>query len=136
VAYPSALSDTGFKYQLVCSNGTLDIEVNAFFSPDGSWVKPGDKNAALLKHEQGHYNLAEVFALRLRNAIRHAHVNCADKANANEYGQKTVAQFQKDWQDAEHEYEENTRYGTDLTKQGQASDKIAADLKALNTNQR
>ena len=134
VTYPSALSDTGFRYQLVCRDGMLDIEASAFFSPSRSWVKPNDKNPELLKHEQGHYDMAEVYALRLRKAVRDAKISCGDKAKANVAGQKMVAEFQRDWQTAEGQYEGVTRYGTDLAKQEAASNKITSELGALNGN--
>ena len=78
ISYPSALSDTGFKYQLVCSNGMLDIDVAAFFSPNGSWVKPDGKTPELLRHEQGHFDMAELYALRLRKATPDAKISCDD----------------------------------------------------------
>jgi hypothetical protein len=131
VTYPSALSDTGFKYQLVCRNAMLDVDAGAFFSPSGSWVQPSAKNGELLKHEQGHYDMAELYALRLRKALSDAKIKCDDKAKANTAGEKMVGEFQRDWQNAERQYEEDTRYGTDLAKQSAASTKIAAELAAF-----
>jgi len=133
--YPSALSDTGFKYQLLCRNGLLDIDSHAFFSPSGSWVKPSDKNAELLKHEQGHYDMAELYARRLRRAIQDAKTSCDDKAKANAAGEKMVGEFQTGWQNAERKYEEDTGQGTDVARQNDASNRIAADLAASNPNQ-
>jgi len=95
VAYPSAVSDTGFKYQLVCRNGMLDIHAAAFFSPSGSWAKPDERTAELLKHEQGHFDMAESYALRLRKAALDAKVRCDDRAKANVAGQRMVAEFQQ-----------------------------------------
>ncbi len=100
----------------------------------GSWVKPDGKTPELLRHEQGHFDLAELYALKLRKAILDAKVGCGDTAGANAAGEKMVSQFQKEWQDAEREYEEGTRFGTDLSKQDAASEKIAADLKAMSAN--
>lgn len=130
-SYPSAVSNTGFKYQLVCRNGLLDIDVAAFFSPSGSWVRPDGKTPELLRHEQGHFDMAEVYALRLRRAVQHAKIGCEDTAKANAAGEKIVGEFQREWQNAEREYEEDTKYGTDLEKQDAASQKLAADLAAL-----
>src|SRR5215471_8038298 len=59
VSYPSVVSDTGFKYQLGCRSGLLDIEAAAFFWPSGSWVRPDGKTPGLLRHEQGHFDIAE-----------------------------------------------------------------------------
>jgi predicted secreted Zn-dependent protease len=123
------VSDTGFKYQLVCRNGLSDIDVAAFFSPSGSWVKLDAKSPELLRHEQGHFDMAELYALKLRKAILDAKTNCGDAASAN--GEKMVSEFQKQWQDAEREYEQDTRFGTDLGKQDAASERITADLEAM-----
>lgn len=129
--YPSALSDTGFKYQLVCRNRMLDIDAVAFFSPSGSWVKPDGKTPELLRHEQGHFDMAELYALRLRKAVLDAKIGCDDTATTKAAGERMVSQFQREWQDAEREYEQDTKYGTDLRKQDAATDKIAADLAAM-----
>jgi hypothetical protein len=130
-SYPSAVSDTGFKYQLVCKNGMLDIDAAAFFSPSGSWVRPDGKTPELLRHEQGHFDMAEVYARRLSKAVLDARIGCGDTANANAAGEKVVGEFQREWQEAEREYEGDTKYGTDLRKQDAASSRIAADLTAL-----
>ena len=42
-----------------------------------------------------------------------------------------VSEFQNQWQDAEHEYEDDTKYGTNLGKQDAASTRIAAGLEAM-----
>jgi hypothetical protein len=136
VTYPSAESETGFKYQLLCSAGKLDVDAHAFFSPSGSWVIPPKKNPELLKHEQGHFDMAEVYALKLKKAIRDANISCDDPAKANALGQKMAGEFQADWENAEREYEQDTQYGTDLAKQNAASNKIARELAALNAYQR
>jgi hypothetical protein len=130
-SYPSAVSDTGFKYQPVCINGMLDIEAAAFFSPSGSWVKPDGKTPELLRHEQGHFDLAELYALKLRKAIQDAKIGCGDTAKANAAGEKIVGEFQREWQDAERDYEESTKFGTDLKEQDAASGRIAAGLAAM-----
>jgi hypothetical protein len=116
---------------LVCRSGLLDIDAAAFFSPSGSWVRPDGKTPELLRHEQGHFETAKLYALRLRKAILDANVGCQDTAKANTAGQKMVSEFQKEWQDAEREYEEDTKYGTDLSKQNAASERIAAGFAAM-----
>ena len=85
----------------------------------------------MLRHEQGHFDMAELYALRLRKAILDAKVSCDDMAKANATGQSMVAEFQRRWGDAERDYEENARFGTDLRKQDAASDRVATDLAAM-----
>ena len=130
-SYPSALSDTGFKYQLACRKGLLEIDAAAFFSPSGSSVKPGGKTPELLRHEQGHFDMAELYALKLKKAILDARIGCGDPAAAKTAGEKMVSEFQRQWQNAERDYEEKTKYGTDLRAQDAASGKVADDLAAM-----
>lgn len=113
----------------------MNIDTYAFFSPAASWVKPNQKTAELLKHEQGHYNMAEVYALRLRKAVQEAKVSCDDRAKATAAGQKMVAEWQNKWGLAERDYEEGTAFGTDVAKQDAASARIAADLAAMKATQ-
>lgn len=113
----------------------LDIDAAAFFSPGGSWARPDGKTPELLKHEQGHFDMAELYALKLRKAVQDAMIGCGDTAQANT-GEKIVSEFQKEWQDAERHYEEKTKYGTDLREQDAASKKIAAGLAAMSAYKR
>lgn len=131
LSHPSAVSKTGFNYQLRCTAGKLDVDARAFFSQTGSWVIPGKKNPELLKHEQGHYDMAQLYALKLKKAIRDANVSCGDPAQANATGQRMARQSQNDWENAEHQYEQDTQNGTNLPKQTAASNRIAGELAAL-----
>lgn len=130
-AYPSAESDTGFRYQLVCRSGLLDVDAAAFFSPSGSWVKPNEETPELLRHEQGHFDMAELYALKLRKAVRDSKTSCSDRAAANAAGQKMASEFQQDWEKAERDYESGTTEGSDVKRQDAASSRIAAGLAAL-----
>ena len=93
-------------------------------------MRADGKTPELLRHEQGHFDMAELYALRLRKAVQDAKVGCADTAKANAAGEKIAGEFQRDWLNAEREYEEDTQYGTDLGKQDAASKRIAAGLTA------
>ncbi|HEV2425254.1 MAG TPA: hypothetical protein VGZ29_10545 [Terriglobia bacterium] len=130
-AYPSAESDTGFRFVLVCRSGLLDVEAVAFFSPGGSWVKPNDRNAELLRHEQGHFDLAELYALKLRRAVRDSKISCSDRTAATAAGERMASRFQRDWESAEREYETGTREGSDIKQQDAASGRITNGLAAL-----
>ena len=129
---PSAVSKTGFNYQLLCTAGKLDVDAHAFFSPSQSWVLPNKKVPELLNHEQGHFDLSELYARRLKKAIRDANISCDDPAKANAAGQEMARDFQAHWEKAEGEYEQRTQNGTNLRAQEAASKQIASDLDALN----
>lgn len=53
-------------------DGTLDRAssiVLAHFYPTFSWYKPADTSAFILKHEQTHFNITELYARKLRKRI-------------------------------------------------------------------
>jgi hypothetical protein len=63
--------DTEFSYQ----NLQLKLKIQAVFDKKLSWVKKKDKNDLILSHEQGHFDIAEIFARRLKIEILNADLN-------------------------------------------------------------
>lgn len=65
-----AMTSSGivFSYQVVSENGKLSLttEVEANFQPKMSWYKPEKVNNHVLQHEQGHFNITEIHARKLR----------------------------------------------------------------------
>ena len=47
----------------------LNYQVESFFNPDLSWVKPGKESLHLLAHEQLHFDITELHARKLRAAM-------------------------------------------------------------------
>lgn len=47
----------------------LTYNVQSFFITDQSWVKPSYENDHLLKHEQLHFDISELFARKLREKL-------------------------------------------------------------------
>jgi hypothetical protein len=131
VREPSAVTDTGFRTQLVCREGVLDLDGGAEFYPDTSWVRPDRKLARLLKHEQGHFDITEVFARRMRRAIREARIGCEDEAKADVAGKTILLRLDKEWAKAEKAYDLETKDGTDPARQAAASERIGDELSGL-----
>lgn len=48
---------------------TILVEVNAYYEPGKSYVKPGKETNYLLNHEQRHFDIAEVYARKTRKEI-------------------------------------------------------------------
>jgi hypothetical protein len=125
---PSAVTDTGFRTQLVCRGGILDADSVAEFYPGSSWVRPNRKLATLLKHEQGHFDITAIYARKMRKAIRDAKIECADEAKADAAGKKILSGLDKEWEKAEKAYDVETKDGTDVARQAAASQRIASQL--------
>jgi len=125
------VTDTGFRVQLECREGALDIRVEAEFYMNSSWVKAARKSAELLKHEQGHFDITELYARRMRRAIRDANIGCEDDRPAEAAGKRIFAQLDRDWEKAEKQYDVDTRDGTDLLREKAAIERIARELAEL-----
>lgn len=123
---PSAVTDTGFRTQLVCRDGVLDIESLAEFYPGSSWVMPNRKLERLLRHEQGHFDITETYSRRMKKAIREARLGCDEAA-----GKKILTRFDQQWEKAEKQYDVETKDGLDAVRQAAASQRIAAELAEL-----
>ncbi len=128
---PSAVTDTGFRVQLACQEGILDIRVNAEFYPDSSWVIAARKSPESLRHEQGHFDITELYVRKMRKAIRDTHISCDSDRKAEAAGRKIFRQLDRQWEKAEKQYDIDTRDGTDLARQEGASASLATQLAEL-----
>lgn len=128
---PSAVTDTGFRVQLECHEAVLDIRIQVEFYTASSWVKPLRKSPELLRHEQGHFDLTELYARKMRKAIREANIACEDDRQAEGAGKKIFDQLDREWEHAEKQYDADTRDGTDGPRQHKASAAIAQGLAEL-----
>jgi hypothetical protein len=80
----------------------------------------------LLKHEQGHFDLTELYARNMRKIIRYARIGCDEAA-----GKRVLAPIDAEWVRAERQYDAETRDGIDSASQAAASNRIAEQLAAL-----
>jgi hypothetical protein len=128
---PSAVTDTGFRVQLECREGALDIRVEVEFYSNSSWVKAGRKSVELLRHEQGHFDITELYARRMRKAIRNAHIGCDDDRQAEAAGKRIFGELDREWEKAEKQYDLDTGDGTDPVREREAVERIARELAEL-----
>jgi hypothetical protein len=55
------------NYKLQVIERKLNVDIYATFSRKSSWMR--ERNVVFLKHEQGHFDIAEIYALRLKRSI-------------------------------------------------------------------
>lgn len=63
-----AVSELGISYKFIPENKSILIV--AVFDPNKSWVRDGHRSFSLLNHEQGHFDLNEIFACKLRQKLK------------------------------------------------------------------
>jgi hypothetical protein len=127
----AAMSLVGVEFFANCIDGKFRFEVNAFFNRDSSWVRQVKGIDKLLRHEQGHFDIAEIAARELRQALSELSDPCDDleamkkQINAHSlYNKRRLATLQND-------YDLETSNGAHGKKQNQWEEKIANRLKEL-----
>lgn len=98
---------------------TKYVVYNNFF-PEQSWVKPEFKtDEILLKHEQGHFDLAQVYAKKLNLSLQKKH-----PAQARKIWKKIYDKYVQ----AQQRYDRETKYGTDSLQQKKWNEYIQKEL--------
>ena len=115
---------TGSKFQFKINN----MQLHAVFIPDFSWVKKNISekgNVLLLKHEQGHFDLAEEITRKTRTKTTNSFQNRAftlKEKNENyakrdaifqatKIRNKIDSKLQKEFKDQEAKYDDETNHG-------------------------
>ncbi len=117
-----------------CTGETFSYRVDSLFQPEKSWVKPallmrsGGDSARVLAHEQGHYDLSEVHARRLRKTFSEVDEPCTrSEADMN----ALVTRHLRDDYETQQRYDRETVYGLDIRRQGRWDADTVKSLAAL-----
>ncbi len=107
----------------------IQLTVITKFNTSLSWMKPEAKGKAyVLKHEQGHFDIFEIFARRCRKALMEAKLTNKNAAK------KILEIIEKNRQQAykyQDKYDKQTQHSQKVEKQEEWNKKIAAELKEL-----
>jgi Bacterial protein of unknown function (DUF922) len=136
---PTAISDTNFAATTNCGFGFHSNRVTMFekveiftrniFNCNLSWVRPNQMDRAdLLEHEQGHFDISEIYARQLRKELKEAGLNYF---NLNNKATKIFSQVYSVYQAQQELYEKETNFGLDKKGQAEWNNKILAELLAL-----
>jgi predicted secreted Zn-dependent protease len=113
-------------------NGNLLVTVAATnFSQRKSWVLKDRKgNYELLKHEQVHFDIAEVYSRKLKKRIRQARLKPKMKKNQKVI-YKTHEAIIKEYKVYQALYDKETKHHLNEAKQKEWNKKVAEELKCL-----
>jgi hypothetical protein len=121
-----ALTESGITYSWSCDWRGFKIEAYALFVPEGSWVK--EPTNELLMHEQGHFDITEIHARKLRKFFAEHPDPCRLGKTGIDNAAKTFITANYD---AQNQYDEATNHGENTRAQKEWVTRIAAELKAL-----
>jgi hypothetical protein len=122
VAFTFSRMDFGYSY----ISDSATITLNRFFEKNKSWVKEKGRNDYVLKHEQGHFDLTEIFYRKLVKEIQGYKFH-AKTFNA-EFSKLTNTNSD-DLNKEQDLYDKETNHSIIEPKQKEWNEKIALQLK-------
>ncbi|MCD6367228.1 MAG: hypothetical protein J7L46_06800 [Bacteroidales bacterium] len=124
----AARISTGIKYSVKLEDKNLTFVVQSFANPKDSYYIKKDKSPELLKHEQGHFDICEIFARKFRKQLQTTTFNQNSAGSGTE---KIYKQILKDLQKFQILYDKETKHSTDTAMQAKWNIKIAKMVKIL-----
>lgn len=123
-----ALTQSVITFHTEYEEGQLKLFVECFFNKKKSWVKKDAHNEFLLKHEQSHFNITEIYARRLRKRFRHVDLN---SKNLQKEVVKLFNKVSKNSAKRQKQYDKETNHSINKEVQNQWNQIIENELKEL-----
>jgi len=112
----------GFSYSF--ANGKITYKIDCWFDKRKSWGLV--KNDWILKHEQGHFDIAEIFARQLYKSVsEYQYSKTTFQTDLNAIYKSVVERKEK----YQQQYDAETDHSRNKTKQEEWLKKIETDLK-------
>lgn len=122
----AALTSSSINIDFGYSEKGLEYAIRCSFDKTKSWVRI--RNGSVLAHEQGHFDLAELFARKLSKAMKEYAFNAKTVAeDVNRIYDNTMKAHHK----AQALYDNETDYSRNKVKQEEWLQKISTDLSDL-----
>ena len=123
-----ALTNSGITYGFDYENNELKYTVNCFYDPFSSWVKEDGKTDDLLVHEQGHFNITELYARKIRKKFSETKFTSDNVVNLSESIFKDLMKASIIMQRL---YDTETDHNKNVSEQQKWNKKISAELEKL-----
>lgn len=103
--------------------------VKCIFYPEKSWVTTdtAQRTDDVLKHEQIHFDLCEVYARRLYKELTDTKINAFNMENANAIYKRIMTEYE----DRQYKYDDETHKATNAEMQEKWNNDIAHELEEL-----
>ncbi|HEU4717419.1 MAG TPA: hypothetical protein VFU15_06290, partial [Bacteroidia bacterium] len=118
----AAITEWTIYFSYLAQKDSLHTQVTCYFDPAKSKVKhDARKDSLLLRHEQYHFNLAEVYARKFRKALEESAFSFKD---ANTRAPKLYSQYVSDCKKEQDLYDKETDHSQKTADQKRWEDKI------------
>jgi hypothetical protein len=113
---------------LATARGKATVYVFNIFDKRTSWVRPGKELAVVLEHEQGHWDICELYTRRMQARFDAAEIT---GATLNRKVSEIYNAVTNEFIERQEQYEEDTRHGTLSEEQQRWTKLIAEELERL-----
>lgn len=121
----AALTSSNINFQFGYGSSGFTYSISCRFDKSRSWVRV--KNDHILAHEQGHFDIAELHARKLKKSLStYKYKEQTVDADVN----RLYEQVMKGHHEMQTEYDQQTDHSRKHDKQAEWQQKIAAELKA------
>jgi hypothetical protein len=111
------------EHQVIFHSSSATVIIRSIFFPQLSWKRKGRNDEDILKHEQGHFDIAEIFARKLR--VKARRLSCG---NATELDSKLKTITEKCEEEMD-KFQDTYDRETDHSRNGDAQRKWNDSLK-------
>lgn len=121
----AALTYTDIQINASYVNGRIEVNVKNFFDKKLSWTK-NKTSAGLLKHEQTHFDITEIYTRIIRKKLT---AIASEQTLKNGSFNKESSRLLKEWNGFQQKYDKETDHGLITSKQKEWEDNVALLLK-------
>ncbi len=115
-----------YEVNAVENDEKFDFKVNCFFDKKKSWVKKNKSSDYLLKHEQLHFDIAEIYSRKMQKQFNEHHFTFD---NLKKDAWKIYDHLTDEWSKEEKLYDKETNHSKNTEKQKEWNLKVEKLLK-------
>lgn len=126
-----AYTNCGIQYEVIKSSDLkkpVKLTIQSVFNEDRSWKDTKRITDYVLVHEQKHFDIAEIFARKLRKEVSE---KVRTSGEFNTYFQAIYKKTLRDYQNFQINYDKETLHGMNKEKQTQYNQLISDELENL-----
>lgn len=123
-----ANTNSGISAPWRSSGDSVSVSITCLFDKNKSWVKPGSKTPYILQHEQGHFDITELFARKFRKTVSTYKFNMR---SFKETYRKLYEANHLEWAAYQNNYDKETDHSKIPVKQEEWEKKIEQELESL-----
>ncbi len=126
-----AYTHCGWEYSVVKSSNpkaAIEFNVETIFNEDKSWKDTKRINDYVLLHEQKHFDIAEIFARKLRKEVQEKIKTSSD---FDKYFKGIYSTISNEYRNFQITYDKVTEHGINKEKQAEYNELISSELDNL-----